>query len=189
MEILSRHLEITGIDNDPDMVSICQAKGQEAKLADATEMPFEDDSFDIVYCSFLLLWVDDPTRVLKEMARVSKKWVICLGEPDYGCRIDYPPALERLGQHLADDLESRNADPCVGRKLRQYFSGAGLEAEIGIHQGVWPLEKLRMEIKNELLWVPESERASLIQEIESSGDSLFQFNPIFYALAKKRSWV
>ena len=184
MEILAQHFDVAGIDNDPDMVEICRSKGLDVQLADAAELPFEDDSFDIVYCSFFLLWVDEPVKVLEEMARVSKSWVLCLGEPDYGGRIDHPPELEKLGQLLIDDLQSRGADPFIGRKLRDYFSRAGMEPEIGVHQGVWPLEKLRREITNELVWVPEAERPGLEKAIKDNEYSLFQYNPVFYAISK-----
>ena len=185
MEILSQHFDIKGMDKDQDMVDICNSKGLAVQLANVEDLPYDDDSFDIVYCSFLMLWLRDPGKALKEMARVSRSWIICLGEPDYGGRIDFPTAIENLGQHLINDLRDKGADPFIGRKLRKLFSEAGLEVEIGIHQGVWPLKKLQNEINNELVWISETERTAMLQAIENSGDSLFQYNPVFYAMAKK----
>lgn len=47
----------------------------------AENLPFEDKSFDVVFCSNLLHHVKDPLHVVKEMVRVSKKYVV-LSEPN-----------------------------------------------------------------------------------------------------------
>ena len=187
MDIIGELANVRGVDNDPDMVSICLAKGLDVRLADAGKLPFEDCSFDIVYCSFLLLWLEEPAKALVEMARVSRKWVICLAEPDYGGRLDYPPELEGLGNAMVGDLLARGADPFVGRKLRALFAEAGMDAEIGIHQGVWPSEKLRAEAEGELAWAAEGERNALKEILNAALDrgEAFQFNPVFYAIARK----
>ena len=52
MDILSEHMDVAGVDSDPDMVALCKEKRLEVTLADAAELPFEDDSFDVVYCSY-----------------------------------------------------------------------------------------------------------------------------------------
>ena len=187
MEILSEHMDVAGADSDPDMVSVCRAKGLDVQFGDASNLPYKDGNFDVVYCSFLLLWLPEPGKAVREMARVSKKWVICLAEPDYGGRIDHPPELEALGKAMVRDLQSRGADPFVGRKLRAIFSATGLEPDIGIHQGVWPLERLGAEMEGELAWVPEEARAGLREALKKTIEegSAFQYNPVFYALAKK----
>lgn len=187
MDILSEQMVVTGLDNDPDMVSLCKARGLDVILGDAEKQPFPDGTFDIVYCSYLLLWLPEPERAVREMARVSKNWVICLAEPDYGARIDYPPELESLGTALVGDLQARGADPFVGRKLRAIFSGVGLDPEIGVHQGVWPLEKLRTEAEGELAWLEESARPKIRATLSAAIDdgTAFQYNPVFYAIARK----
>jgi SAM-dependent methyltransferase len=187
MEILSEHMDIAGIDSDPDMVSLCKQKGLDVHFGDAGNLPFRDDNFDIVYCSFLLLWLPEPAKAVREMARVSRKWVICLAEPDYGGRIDYPPELDALGKAMVRDLQSRGADPFVGRKLRAIFSDAGLEPEIGVHQGVWPMDKLKAEAEGVLEWVPEEKRPGLRKALNGAIDkgSAFQYNPVFWAITKK----
>lgn len=47
----------------------------------ALALPFKNNSFDLVFCSNLLHHVEDPTIVVKEMKRVSKKFVV-LSEPN-----------------------------------------------------------------------------------------------------------
>ncbi len=187
MEILSEHLDVKGIDRDPDMVAICREKKLDVTLAEAGNLPFPNGTFDIVYCSYLMLWLGEPVKAIREMSRVSGKWVVCLAEPDYGARIDYPPQLEGLGKALAADLRSKGADPFIGRKLRSVFSAAGLDAEIGVHQGVWPLEKTAREVNAELERAGEPAGGDLkyIAEQAMKDGGLLQYNPVFYALAKK----
>jgi ubiquinone/menaquinone biosynthesis C-methylase UbiE len=48
---------------------------------DATNLTFPDDSFDLVFCHALLHHIKDMDRVVSEMRRVSKRYVIIL-EPN-----------------------------------------------------------------------------------------------------------
>ncbi|MHA1541616.1 MAG: class I SAM-dependent methyltransferase, partial [Candidatus Hodarchaeales archaeon] len=61
-------------------------------LGKGEHLPFPDNFFDITLCHYLLLWIENPIDVLKEMYRVTRVggWIACLAEPDYGGRIDYP---------------------------------------------------------------------------------------------------
>jgi SAM-dependent methyltransferase len=55
--------------------------GPHRAMADAQQLPFADAAFDLAYCWELLHHVPEPWRVLKEMARVSRRWVL-LFEPN-----------------------------------------------------------------------------------------------------------
>jgi ubiquinone/menaquinone biosynthesis C-methylase UbiE len=48
---------------------------------DANHLSFQDLSFDIVFCHALLHHVENPDRIIQEMRRVSKKFVVIL-EPN-----------------------------------------------------------------------------------------------------------
>jgi SAM-dependent methyltransferase len=50
-------------------------------LIDGRTLPFGDRSFDLVYCWEVLHHVDDPLAVVREMARVARRWVV-LFEPN-----------------------------------------------------------------------------------------------------------
>ena len=96
---------------------------------DVLALPYADETFDIVYCHFLLLWVDDPVRALREMKRVTRPGghVLALAEPDYTSRVDQPAALEPLGRWQADALRRQGADPGIGAQLARTFYQAGLD--------------------------------------------------------------
>lgn len=51
------------------------------QVGSAYELPFEDNSFDIVFASNLLHHLEDPALAIKEMRRVSKKYVV-INEPN-----------------------------------------------------------------------------------------------------------
>lgn len=195
MDALSPLLRARGVDKDPDMVESCRRRGLDAVLGDAYDLPFDDGTFEVVHCSFLMLWLQHPEKALSEMKRVSRSLVACLAEPDYGGQLNFPASIEGINALLVDGLKREGADPFVGRKLRSLFAGCGLEADIGVHPGVWDIERLRAESSAELRWIEIAAEAggdttrfhSIKSEWEKAAASgeLFQFNPIFYAFARK----
>jgi SAM-dependent methyltransferase len=109
-------------------------------LGDAHRLPYPASCFEITFCHFLLLWVSDPTEVLREMVRVTRPGgaVLALAEPDYGGRIDFPEELSILGEWQTEALRRQGVDPLMGRKLAGLFQRAGLQAvETGALGGQW----------------------------------------------------
>lgn len=196
MELLSPYLDVQGIDIDPDMVAASNARGQRALVARAEELPFEDGSFDLVYCSFLLLWTPDPVQVVSEMARVSRDWVICLAEPDHGGRISYPPEINDLDALFVKGLRKQGADPEMGRKLQGVLSHCGLTPQMGVHPGMWEMGRMRAEAAEEWRslapFAGEVADAGTLSRIRKGWDeaartgSLIQYTPTFYAIASKK---
>jgi ubiquinone/menaquinone biosynthesis C-methylase UbiE len=62
--------DVSFVDLSPRMVELAQARGLEAQVADAQELPFEDASFDVVVAAWMLYHVPDVPRALAEAARV-----------------------------------------------------------------------------------------------------------------------
>ena len=143
--ILSRLPEATscfGLDIDRTFLQHAAgtAPGTPLTCADAHQMPYLNGTFDLACCHFLLLWVADPLRVLREMARITKPGgtVLALAEPDYGGRIDHPEALVPLGEAQTASLRAQDADPLIGRKLAELFQAAGLvNTQMGIIGSQW----------------------------------------------------
>jgi len=131
-----------GLDINPDYLSYFSHQQPQSRLilGDGHYLPLEDDCCDVCLCHFLLLWVQDPSSVMREMCRVTRTGgiVMAIAEPDYGGRIDYPPELSPLGKWQMDSLSQQGADPNIGRKLRALFSNCGLiEVEAGVLGGEW----------------------------------------------------
>lgn len=74
------HLEITGIDLAPEMLAKARERVDSERLAnvvglhemDASDLRFPDATFDTVVAMYVITVVPDPTKVMKELARVVK---------------------------------------------------------------------------------------------------------------------
>ena len=125
-----------GLDLEPASLSICRIHAPTASLTcgDAHFLPYPDQSFDIVYCHFFLLWVRNPLQVVREMARVGRS-VLALAEPDYSQRVDEPALLKQLGKWQTEALVKQGANPSFGARLAETFYQAGIQlVETGLIQ-------------------------------------------------------
>ena len=76
---LAKHFDVTGLDFSAAMLKMNPHK--KVVLGSVYDIPFADESFDVVFCSDLLHHLDDPKKALSEMKRVSKKYV-AVSEPN-----------------------------------------------------------------------------------------------------------
>ncbi len=70
---LSRYGSVVGIDNDSKPLEIAHQRGYDARLARAEEMPFEDESFDLVTALDVIEHCEDDLQILRECFRVCAK--------------------------------------------------------------------------------------------------------------------
>src|SRR6266487_3492255 len=68
-ELHARGHDVIGVDASERMVALAAEK-HEALVADATELQFEDGSFDLVIAYMSVMNFDDPEAALAEVARV-----------------------------------------------------------------------------------------------------------------------
>ncbi|MFW5738802.1 MAG: class I SAM-dependent methyltransferase [Myxococcota bacterium] len=69
-----------GVDLSPGMLEPAKARGLDVQVGSATELPFEDEQFDVV-CSFkVLAHVPEIDRAIKEMLRVTRTGGYVLAE-------------------------------------------------------------------------------------------------------------
>lgn len=140
-DLAPRHLDPTqarpahrprvfGIDIDVAALRLCAANAPVAHLlsADARNLPFHNQSFDIAFCHFVLLWVSDPVATLREMRRVviSGGQILALAEPDYQHRIDWPVEVAEAAAMQNRSLEFQGADVSIGVRLPKLFNEAGI---------------------------------------------------------------
>jgi ubiquinone/menaquinone biosynthesis C-methylase UbiE len=95
------HLDVTGIDVDPDQIRLAQEQSQGLDKArfltiDSTQLPFEDGQFDIVFTNKVTHHIPDWENALAEMIRVLKP----KGYLIYADLI-YPGWLAPIGQAVA----------------------------------------------------------------------------------------
>jgi SAM-dependent methyltransferase len=98
-------------------------------LGDAKSLPFEANSFDLVFSRFLMEYVPDKRGAVREMARVcSPGGTVLLQDLDGQLVWHFPedPELQTATERVLSCLASTGFDPFVGRKLFSFCQGAQL---------------------------------------------------------------
>jgi SAM-dependent methyltransferase len=145
---------IIGLDINIDFIAVARKNSPSAKfvLGDGQAMPLEANTFDCCFCHFLLLWVEDPLGIIREMKRVTQPGgsILAIAEPDYGGRIDHPSMFSILGEWQTSALRHQGADPNMGRKLSGIFHQAGLgEIEVGVIGAQWVGQPSKQDLSSE----------------------------------------
>ncbi len=97
-------IKLHGIDLDNTQVQNARERGLDVLNDDARALRFQDRSFDLVYCSFALMWIKDQERAMNEMIRVSRKRVLILNEPIWNMTMYHPSELSTLVDGLRDRI-------------------------------------------------------------------------------------
>lgn len=147
--LLTTHLpaprEVIGVDADSDLVGAARdergdERGGDAvaefREADATDLPFPDDSFDVVFGRFLLAHVPRPETVVREYRRVARDGALILvQEPDFQSIALHPPSPSH---RKSIELAGKLFDIHTGRKCWHLLRDAGVE-DLGVRADV-PVE-------------------------------------------------
>ncbi len=125
---------VVGIDHAPDFVARARQRMTDLGLeevvkveqADAYRLPFPDASFDAAHCERVLLHLDNPGAVLREMRRVVVPggWIVAAETDWRGTRIDHPHQEEP--SPLLDRWMTGTRTPSMGLELNRDFAQAGL---------------------------------------------------------------
>lgn len=119
-------LDVTGIDLSPDMLKRARERRPKAALLemDATDLRFNDASFDVAVAMFVMTVVPDPKAVMHELARVTK-----------------PGGRVLICNHFSVDKGVR---ALVERKLAKFAHKLGWRAE-------FPVETLLVDSRLEFI--------------------------------------
>jgi len=76
----ARGFKLAGVDGSEEMLREARATnpGVDFRNSDVDNIPFADDSFDFILCIEVLRYLPDPTRSIREMARVLRPGGVCL---------------------------------------------------------------------------------------------------------------
>jgi predicted O-methyltransferase YrrM len=105
--------------------------------ADALVTALPAESFDLVYCRFLLLHLPEPQRALWEMRRLLRPdGILVCEDGDLTTAGSEPPsALDAFGELFGRLGPLRGVDYTLGRRLYQMVCGAGfVDAQITFNQ-------------------------------------------------------
>jgi ubiquinone/menaquinone biosynthesis C-methylase UbiE len=151
--------KVTGLDVNESMLTVAKRLRPEIdwRLGDTTDLPFEDEAFDVVASQFVLMFVPDRIAALKEMWRVlapGGRLVVAVWSASPGYAVLAKIARRRAGEEAAATFEAGFA---LGNQAEvlELFSKAGIpDARLKSCEG-WARfpsidEFVRVEIKG---WV------------------------------------
>jgi SAM-dependent methyltransferase len=122
--------EVTCVDRSAAAVEAARAKGLMARVADIRELPFADESFDVVVASWMLYHVPDRARAIRELARVVRpagRFVGCYNASDHLHELWSAVGIVRT----PEDFDARNG----GGELRGAFRAVEIRPADG--EVVW----------------------------------------------------
>lgn len=114
---------------DPDHPPLTDENRPVYKLANAVELPFEDNSFDSAFYSIMLHWTSDPAKAIQEMVRVIRPGGLIFGAQSYKPLIN--PYLDLVIR------SSRNSYGAFWKEeYLQWFKDCGQQVEMVTPAGV-----------------------------------------------------
>lgn len=100
------------------------------RQADIFELPFDDDSFDVVFSQTVLFHVPNPGKALAEIRRVLRPGgVVALRDAINACIVIWPdePLVRELADIIRRGAQRSGGNPDIGRELGTLLHAAGFE--------------------------------------------------------------
>ncbi len=132
---------ITGLDGNEALIETASTEktllhpNLHFVCSDATHLPFDDNSFDFVFCHFVLSHIPDAFGVMKEMKRVCKTGGIVFAHETAVIIFQSYPETAAYNR-LKDVMTSLFANAGFGRKLIHHFKELELKKIEHDAQGV-----------------------------------------------------
>ena len=179
MSNLSSLLNVFGVDYREDAVICSQKRGLNAQIANAENMPFEDYSFDLVYSNYVLMWNRNPKKILSEMFRVAKRYVVLFAEPYWKGAIYSPPSFGKIVEMERKHIRRMGGNPDIGieiPKLMREFADDFLMGTIPLYATKSSMQRM---IDFELKFLRNEG-----YKIKREKANLF-YLPVFWSIAEK----
>lgn len=139
LAVIAHQGEVIGGDQSAEVVKQAQALAEQRQVKnvsfqqmDGNHLPFDDNTFDIVYSHQTLQHVADPVSLLKEMRRVTKPdGFVAARDADYKSFAWYPehPGLDKWMAVYQKVAKANGAQPNGGRYLASWAREAGFASE------------------------------------------------------------
>jgi SAM-dependent methyltransferase len=162
---------VIGLEYSEDQLA--KARSLEAaslsfQKGDAHHLPFEDSSFDVVYCRYVLEHLTRPADAVAEMHRVLRPGGRALAQENNILIIEfYPvcPTFDHVWRQFAVLQGQLGGDALIGKKLFPLFMQAGFE-------------KIELSLEPEIHWSGSPNfrmwMQNVIGNVESGKDNLLE---------------
>lgn len=155
--------------------------------ADAAQLPFEDERFDLVFCQCGWLWFAEPELVLHEIVRVLKpEGCVAFIEPDFDGMMEYPAEISTRSI-WTEALARAGADPEIGRKLPCWLQHLRLQTDVFFNDRSVPAQIERYDFLWELpLTTSEQQQVAAARNYEQTATTpVVAHLPFWFILGKK----
>lgn len=140
-------------------------------VGDVHELPFLDNTFDIVHAHQVLQHVQNPVQALKEMRRVCKPdGLVAARDSDYDGFIWYPllPELEEWQRWYQQANRANGGEPNAGRYLLSWAQQAGF-TEIKASSSTWCLATPESRAWWGEMWAERILHSQITKQLLASG--------------------
>ncbi|UCG23679.1 MAG: methyltransferase domain-containing protein [Chloroflexota bacterium] len=202
---------VTGLDLNEGMLAVARRTRPDVdwRLGDAQELPFDDESFDVVVSQFALMYFPDRVAALKEMKRVlapEGRLAIAVWGP-FERATGYVTLAEIATPHAGDDATNILKAPHVlgdEGKLASLFDGAGFASlDINLRGGFYTQSSIDLFVEAEVKGSPleglfdeESFQAFLEEAskglqpfLSSNGEIVVPMDAIIVTARKEASYI
>jgi len=129
MRVLRPNLGIVGVDRDSEVL-VHARQSFPCLRAEACDLPFASDAFDVALARLVLRHVRHPQRVVSELVRVvRRRGLVIIEDCDDGSLVlePTPAGFERVLAARHASLRRRGAEPHLARRLPALLSTGGLD--------------------------------------------------------------
>lgn len=164
--------EVYGVEYSEEQLKQADQNAANLKLqqGDAHELPFDADTFDVVYCRYLLEHVKNPIQVLKEMHRVLKpRGEVFIQENNIEVTVYDPdcPKWDKIWKKFIDLQTDLGGDGLIGKRLYGLLKQSGFQrVKLSIAPQVHGFEDVHYDD-----WL-----SNIIGNAESARDKFIEYN-------------
>lgn len=177
--------KIVGIDTSQEMIEYALAENQVANAcfqqADVNQLPFTENSFDVIYARLLFMHLPNSQTVIGNLYRYLKpNGIVIIEDADRDFMKFYPEprGFRDYWQRIQAGQRRAGGDPNIGSKLATYMAQTGLAVETEmqpIHYDGCETIRIADELLPCLnLYLPQSEQGDgehLISELRELAQS------------------
>ena len=157
---------VIGLDHSHQALKLAQEQNAQCISGSGLQLPFQDETFDMVFSQLALLWIAPLQNVIAEVWRTLEPGGVLVAlEPDYGGMMEYPETIVTRELWLRA-LARAGADPWVGRKLPGQLEIQGFDVSVSLFDTLCMPDPARFRFLKELpLTKEEEERLSRIERV------------------------